>query len=165
MLEEIDSVLPNSSDRISDPPELKKLKYCKAIILEAGRLMPPIAIMPRHITKEYEIAGYKWPAGTNFHLNFKGSHRHPEFWDNPEVFNPDRFCNNECRDRSAVMIWGEGKRICPGKSQATVELLLFMSLIYKNYNVELVNEHEPLKYVAGQVISCNELKVRVSPRT
>ncbi|RIB01408.1 cytochrome P450 [Gigaspora rosea] len=63
MVEEIDSVLPNSSDRISNSLELKKLKYCKAIILEAGRLMPPIAIMSRHITKECEIAGYMWPAG------------------------------------------------------------------------------------------------------
>ncbi|KAF0411941.1 cytochrome P450 [Gigaspora margarita] len=164
MLSEIDSVLPNFSDKLYKQEDLKQLKYCNAIIFEAARLMPPIAIALRHITKEFEIAGYKWPAGTNFHLNIKGAQRHPEFWNNPEVFNPDRFYNNE-NDTSSIIIWGGGKRICPGRSLSIVESLLFIALVYKNYNVELVNPNDPLKFFSGMVISSTELKVRISPRT
>ncbi|CAG8759797.1 30397_t:CDS:2, partial [Racocetra persica] len=116
MLSEIDYI----SDKFYASNDLKKLKYCEAIIKETHRLMPGVTIIHRHITKEREFAGYKWPAGTSFHVNVKGAHSHSEFWDNPEVFYPDRFLNNDY-DKSAFMPFGGGKRICPGKSLATIQ--------------------------------------------
>ncbi|CAG8689257.1 6479_t:CDS:2, partial [Cetraspora pellucida] len=166
MIAEIDSIVPTFSDRLSCN-DLKKLKYCDAIIKEASRLIPAIPFVFRHTMAEHEIAGYKWPAGTSFHINFAGGHIHPESWDNPKIFNPDRWLSNYNGniDKAAWMPWGGGKRICPGKNLATVELLLVMSSLYKNYNVELVNEHEPLKIHTQVVAVCTELKVRISPRT
>ncbi|CAG8810308.1 18354_t:CDS:1, partial [Racocetra persica] len=88
--------------------DLKKLKYCEAIIKEASRLIPAVPFTFRHTTTECEIAGYQWPAGTDFHINFAGGHTHPESWDNPKIFNPDRWLydNDGNIDRSAWMPWG-----------------------------------------------------------
>ncbi|CAG8698442.1 1485_t:CDS:1, partial [Acaulospora colombiana] len=159
----IDSVLPKSSDksRLSSLSynDLKKLKYCEAIIKEASRLRPAVPFTFRHTTTECEIAGYKWSAGTDFHLNFKGAHIHPGFWDNPQVFDPEKFYDTDTNnDRTAWMPFGGGRRICPGKNLATTELLLLMFSVYKNYDVELANEHEPLKVHTQLISTCTELK-------
>ncbi|GBC24448.2 cytochrome P450 [Rhizophagus irregularis DAOM 181602=DAOM 197198] len=141
MLSEIDSIIPKSSGKFClSCNDLRKLKYCEAIIKETTRLMPPLPFTFRHTTSECEIAGYKWPA--------------------------DRFYNSDNNDdRSAWMPFGGGKRICPGKNLATTVLLLLLSSVYKNYNVELANEHEPLKVHTQLISNCTELKVRISPRT
>ncbi len=154
MLSEIDSIIHKSSGKFHlSCNELRKLKYCEAIFKEATRLMAPAPFTFRHTTSECEIAGYKWPAGTDFHINFEGAHNHPECWDNPKIFDPDRFYNNDNNnDRSAWMVFGGGRRICPGKNLATIESLLLMFSVYKNYNVELVNEHEPLKVHTQMIV-------------
>ncbi len=167
MLSEIDSIIHKSSGKFHlSCNELRKLKYCEAIFKEATRLMAPAPFTFRHTTSECEIAGYKWPAGTDFHINFEGAHNHPECWDNPKIFDPDRFYNNDNNnDRSAWMVFGGGRRICPGKNLATIESLLLMFSMYKNYNVELVNEHEPLKVHTQMISNCTELKVIIFTRT
>ncbi|KAF0373013.1 cytochrome P450 [Gigaspora margarita] len=171
MLSEIDHVLPKSIDKFCvSYNDLQKLRYCEAIIKEACRLVPVVPFTFRAITKECEIAGYKWPPGTNFLLNFLAVQVHPEFWPNPEVFNPDRFYNDDQNDKrlgdkSAFMMFGGGKRICPGRMLAMVELLLLMVLVYENYNVELVNMNEPLKTSSQLSTQCKEIRVRISLRT
>lgn len=61
-------------------------------------------------------------------------------------------------------MFGGGHRICPGRKLAMTELLILIASVYKNYNIELVNMNEPLKYHAGITTICQELKVRISPR-
>ncbi|CAG8765841.1 14912_t:CDS:2, partial [Racocetra persica] len=134
MLSEIDYNLPKSSDKFYISYDvLQKLRYCEAIIKETYRMMPIIPFTFRTTTEEIEIAGYKWPSGTSFILNFLAVH---------EVFNPDRFyCGDQgdkrLGDKSAFTMFGGGKRICPGRKFSVVELLVLMALVYKNYNVEL----------------------------
>ncbi|KAF0559588.1 cytochrome P450 [Gigaspora margarita] len=168
MLSEIDCILTSDKSYVSYN-DLQKLRYCEAIIKETSRLVPVIPVGHRLITEEYEIAGYKWPPGTHFMLNFSGVHTHPKIWPDPEVFNPDRFYNDDLDDKklgdkSALVIFGGGRRICPGRRLAMLELLSLMALVFKNYNVELVNKNEPLKLITLMTTTCQELKVRISPR-
>jgi len=166
MLEEIDKIFQGDKTRPITEDDFHNLKYCEAIVKEVSRIFPVSNSFSRCIKKPDEVTGYKWPAGTDFHINFEGAHNHPECWDNPKIFDPDRFYNNDNNnDRSAWMVFGGGRRICPGKNLATIESLLLMFSVYKNYNVELVNEHEPLKVHTQMISNCTELKVRISPRT
>ncbi|RIB23207.1 cytochrome P450 [Gigaspora rosea] len=171
MLSEIDYNLPKSSDKFYiSYNDLKKLKYCEAIIKEVHRMVPVIPFSIRTTTKEIEIAGYKWPSGTHFLLNFFAVHGHSEFWPDTEVFNPDRFYSDDQDDKRfgnkpTLMMFGGGLHICPGRKLAMVELLVLTALVYKNYNVELVNPHESLKIISLITTNCKELKIRISPRT
>ncbi|RIB25451.1 cytochrome P450 [Gigaspora rosea] len=79
-------------------------------------------------------------------------------WPNPEVFDPDRFYNVDQDDKRLVTIFGGSPRICPGRKLSMSELLLLMALVYKHYNVELVNINEPLK-IAGVTDHILELKL------
>ncbi|CAG8524534.1 5423_t:CDS:2 [Cetraspora pellucida] len=166
VLSEIDSVFPKSSNKFCVKlDDLLKLKYCEAVIKETLRLMPVIGLNTRYVTEECEIAGYRWPAGTLFHLNILSANRDPELWPNPEVFDPDRFYNNDQNNKKFLPIFGGGLRICPGRKLAIVEILTLMASIYKNFNFELMNIHEPLKISTNGVIpKVLEMKVKISPR-
>ncbi|CAG8796938.1 18609_t:CDS:2, partial [Racocetra persica] len=85
----------------------------------------------RYVTDECEVAGYKWPAGTNFHLNIFAVHV-TEFWIDPKAFNPDRFYNYSPPDL----------------------MFLYISI----YNADLVNINEPLKIFTSGLANCKELK-------
>ncbi|KAF0517053.1 cytochrome P450 [Gigaspora margarita] len=164
MISEIDSVFSNKPYLTSD--DLLKLKYCEAIIKESSRMIPVTNFAGRYMTEECEIAGYKWVAGTLFHLNIIGVNSHPEIWSNPEVFDPDRFYNvvQDDKNKYSLIIFGGGPRICPGRKLAMGELLLLMASVYRHFNVELVNMDEPLKIVTASANNVQELKVRISPR-
>ncbi|CAG8672031.1 23728_t:CDS:2, partial [Racocetra persica] len=159
----IDSVFSESSNLSYET--LLKLKYCEAIIKETIRMIPASLYITRYTTKEYEVAGYKWPAGTFFHINLLGIQGHPEIWPNPESFDPDRFYNdNQNKINYSLVLFGGGIRICPARKLSMIQLLLWMTLVYRNYNVELVNIHKPLKITGLSSSSIPELEVRISPR-
>ncbi|CAG8611693.1 344_t:CDS:2 [Cetraspora pellucida] len=168
MLLEIDTIFPKSSKNFHVSHDISKLKYCKAIIKETSRILPTTYVIPRYTIEEYEIAGYKWPAGTLFHLNRIVANKNPEFWPNSEIFDPDRFYDDNKYDKKMndknLAMFGGSQRICPGRKFAMTELLLLMVLVFKNYNVELVNNNEPLKIKAGITLNCKELKVKINPR-
>ncbi|CAG8643295.1 7822_t:CDS:2, partial [Cetraspora pellucida] len=119
----------------------------------------------RYTSEEYETAEYKWPAGTLFHLNFLAVNKHPEFWPNSEIFDPDRFYDDNKYDKKSndknLAMFGGGQRIYPDRKLAMTELLLLIVLVFKNYNVELMNKNEPLKVKAGLTINCEELKLEL----
>ncbi|CAG8823928.1 20463_t:CDS:2, partial [Cetraspora pellucida] len=166
----IDSMFSKSSNlSYLTSDDLLKLKYCEAIIKEALRMIPVVNMVTRHMTEECEIAGYKWAAGTLFHINISGIHSHPEVWPNPEVFDPDRFYNVDQDDKRlknnySLITFGGGLRICPGRKLAMSQLLFLMASVYRYYNVELVNMHEPLKIDSLTSNNVPELKVKISPR-
>ncbi|CAG8790445.1 14794_t:CDS:2, partial [Cetraspora pellucida] len=165
MISEIDLVFSQSLNKYYlSSDDLSKLKYCEAIIKETSRMIPVTNFLIRHINEEYEVAGYKWAAGTSFHLNITGVHGHPDVWPNPKVFDPDRFYNSDQGDKKAenkysLITFGGGPRICPGRKLAMCELLLLMALVYRYYNVALVNMHEPLKIVTSTTNNVQDLKI------
>ncbi|MBW4601378.1 MAG: cytochrome P450 [Calothrix sp. FI2-JRJ7] len=67
-------------------------------------------------------------------------HRHPEFWDNPEKFDPDNFLPSKVNQRPkfAYFPFGAGQRICIGKSFALMEATIILASIFQRFRLELV---------------------------
>jgi len=63
------------------------------------------------------LESYLVPAGTTLILNIYGVHRDCNFWQNPEVFDPDRFLSERIQNRHpyAYIPFSAGPRICLGK--------------------------------------------------
>ncbi|CAG8555519.1 13193_t:CDS:2 [Cetraspora pellucida] len=182
MFDEIDSVFPNNSSITADL--LAKLKYCDAIIKEASRMMPVLPVSKRVATGECEVAGYTWPAKTIFQLNYASIHMNEKYWDNPTVFDPNRFSlqndsnefdylNNLDKENKksthnankySLVIFGGGIRMCPGRKLAMINMLSFMVLMFKKYDIELVDREAPLKTHSAFLTNCLELKIKIQPR-
>src|SRR5205807_7488657 len=98
---------------------------------------------PRDAINDDEIGGYRIPAGSTILLCPYLTHRHPEFWDNPEAFDPDRFLPERSvgRPRHAYFPFGGGPRLCMGAEMAIMETLLILSMIVQKYRLHLVSCH------------------------
>ena len=65
--------------------DIKQLLYLKYCIKESMRLFPPVSGLGRVLDKDTNIAGYVMPKGTAVACQFYSVHRHPDFWENPDV--------------------------------------------------------------------------------
>ena len=70
---------------------LAAMRYLDAVIQEIGRLHHPAPALPRKVVRSFEFNGYYVPAGSLVLYSPAASHRLPEIFDNPEVFEPSRY--------------------------------------------------------------------------
>ncbi|CAN5696860.1 cytochrome P450 [soil metagenome] len=138
------------SGRAPTVDDLPNLSYARAVIEEAIRLYPPVWITNRQAVAEDEILGYRIPAGTIVMISPYVLHRHPDFWERPEAFEPERFSPERSagRPRYAYFPFGGGPRQCIGRDMALVEAQLVLATVAQRYRLRLsadqVVEAQPL---------------------
>jgi cytochrome P450 len=138
--EEVRSVLAGRTPTMADVP---KLPLLDRILKESMRLKPPITRVGRRIASDVTIGGYRMLAGEYLVIAPYVTHRHPEFWPNPEAFDPDRFLpeREAERPRYAYFPFLGGPRQCIGNVFATVEAILILAMILGRYDLDLVPGH------------------------
>jgi cytochrome P450 len=120
------------------------------VIDETMRLYPPAWITNRQSIGEDEVCGYRIPKDSIISLSPYVTHRLPEFWENPEGFDPDRFTPERVKERPAFAYFpfGGGPRMCIGKGFALTEAPLVMATIVQRCKLSLLAGHavrkEPL---------------------
>ncbi|CAG8680121.1 4963_t:CDS:2, partial [Dentiscutata erythropus] len=166
---EINSVFDTDLNRPINYEDLSKLNYCEAVIKEVSRLMSIVPVIWRMAIRDDEISDHKFKGSTQFMINTPAIHMHEADWKDPESFNPSRFMNDSNNSdtqihKNSLLIFGKGLRMCPGKQFAMVELKTLMVLLYRKYDVELVDMNAPIKYHYSTVKHCDDLYVRINPR-
>ena len=89
VFEEVRAVV---GDQIIDATHVEGLSFCRQVIQEAMRLFPPAPGIARISKDAMEIGGMQIPARTRIHIPVFALHRNVGLWDNPNAFDPDRFC-------------------------------------------------------------------------
>jgi len=134
---EVDEVL---GDRAPTPEDIPNLKYTKMVLYETLRLYPPLWIVARTPIEDDEIAGYHVAAGSTVLISSYVTHRHPEFWPNPEGFEPERFAGGawgDGRHRYAYIPFGGGARGCIGFPFAMMEMPLVLAQVVRAFRLDL----------------------------
>ena len=113
------------------------------VVRESLRLYPPVWALPRQSVTADELGGYRIPRRTMVTMSPWIVHRHPEFWDEPERFDPDRFLPERSRDRPrhAYFPFGAGGRSCVGEDFALLEATLVLAMTLRRFDVQVVAEH------------------------
>ncbi len=144
--EEVETVLGGRPPAFEDLP---RLEYATRVFEESMRLFPPAWGFSREAVAADEIGGYEIPAGTTVTLSPYLTHRHPEFWENPEGFDPDRFAPAAvaARPRFAYFPFGGGPRQCIGNAFATMEATIVLSMVAQRFRLDLVPGH-PVEHEA-----------------
>jgi cytochrome P450 len=109
------------------------------VIEETMRLYSPAWVVDRISLEEDEVLGYKLPKGTVWVIYIRGMHRHPDYWDQPEQFIPDRW-NDPNLNREAYMPFGAGPRLCIGEHFAMMEMQLILTTIVNRWNFKLISK-------------------------
>ena len=102
------------------------------------RLYPPAWIIGRAALRDDEIGGYHIPAGSTVLMSQYVTHRHPDFWEQPEGFDPERFASHPPR---AYFPFGGGPRVCIGNNFALLEARLVLATVAQRYRLELLPGH------------------------
>jgi cytochrome P450 len=103
------------------------------------RLYPPVWALTRTPLKDFEIAGYRVPAGSPVLMSQWVTHRDPRYYDEPERFLPDRWLDQRYKTapRFTYFPFGGGPRVCIGSSFATTEAALVLATIAQQFQLRL----------------------------
>ncbi len=171
--QEFDEIFGNDLTRPVTLKDLEELQYCDAVIKEVNRHYPVAFMIGRVSTERDNVGGYEWPEGSVFQMFFGSIMKNKNYWTDPEKFDPDRFYKVEESDKyllekekikNTYSMFGGGIRMCPGRKLAIIELKCLMSLIYRNYDIDLVDINAPLNCESGFINSSRELIVKIKPR-
>jgi len=127
--------------RDPDLEDLPRLEQVRRAFLESLRLYPPIYGIPRQATETDEVGGFRIDAGSDVLLSQYVTQRHPDFWDDPDRFDPQRFAPGaeEARHRFAFFPFGGGAHSCIGKAMALMDAQLVVGMIVQRFHLELVD--------------------------
>jgi cytochrome P450 len=135
--EEIDAVCGGRTPSVEDVP---RLTLTRMVIEESMRLYPPIWAVPRQAAGDDEIGGFRIPAGSTVVVCPYVTHRHPNVWEAPEAFDPDRFDPERVarRPKYAYFPFLGGPHLCIGNEFALLEMRLVVGTVLQRFDLELL---------------------------
>lgn len=140
---EIDAAV---GDRMPTTADLPKLGYVKQVIFESMRLISPIWAVARNCVESDTLGrGLAIEPGTRIMHMIWLTHRHPEFWPDPERFDPDRFEPDVFakQHKFAFTPFSEGPRKCIGEHFSIVELMLVLTRLFQRFDLDAAPEFKP----------------------
>lgn len=119
--------------------DLSRLRYTRMVAEETMRLYPPVWVLSRTAVNDDVIGRFQIPAGSEILIFPYVTHRHPQWWNDPDKFCPERFLpeNSAGRPRGAYLPFGAGPRTCIGLNFAMTEILVVLALLLQRFRVEL----------------------------
>jgi len=136
---EIDEAFAENDGKLPDYNTILSLPYLDMVIQETLRFVSPIGGLTRACTKPYTIPG------TNIHLKeddvviipISGIHQDPNYYPNPEKFNPENFSKEAKASRSpyTFQAFGQGPRGCIGMRFAMLEVKLAACEILNKFTI------------------------------
>ena len=125
-----------------DTLEVGSLAYLNMVVKESMRIQPPFSSIGRVLTESITVDGWTFPPGTEIEIVIYWIHRDPEFWPDPEKFDPERFSAENSRGRNpyAFVPFSAGPRNCIGQRFATLESRILIAAIIKNFKISTTQE-------------------------
>jgi cytochrome P450 len=130
-------------DRVPGSQDLARLRYTTMVVQEALRLYPPVWGLPRKALGPDVIGGYPVKAGADVMISPYTLHRHPEFWDEPGAFRPERFESGGHGHRYAYIPFGAGPRVCVGSHLGMMEAVLVTAMVARRFRFEFAGGADP----------------------
>jgi cytochrome P450 len=122
------------------------LEHTRHVVKESLRLYPPTTGVNRQATEPVTLDGYELPAGAQFMIPQWLPHRDERFWDDPEVFDPERWQKDVDRPAYAYFPFSGGPRGCIGDDFAKQELTLALATMVGRVDLD-VQADGPLTFV------------------
>nr|XP_024216906.1 cytochrome P450 4V2-like [Halyomorpha halys] len=93
--------------------DLEQMKFLERVIKESLRFSCP-PFVGKQASEDIEVDGTIIPKNTIVIYLLEFLHKDPKYWKNPEVFDPDRFLEENEGLKYSYAPFGVGVRSCPG---------------------------------------------------
>ncbi|HKD74377.1 MAG TPA: cytochrome P450, partial [Ktedonobacterales bacterium] len=97
------------------------------------------------VVKAFTIDGYEIPAGWSVMIVPAFTQRLPNYFADPETFDPYRFLPPRNEDQAHPYAWvgfGGGPHQCLGEGVAKLEIKAFLTLLLRRYDLQLVPDQD-----------------------
>lgn len=128
---------------------LREIPLLEGFIREALRLHPPLNAISRRVLQDFIYKDYKIEAGKNVMLCPHVSHKLPEYFPEPELFDPKRPAPENV---FAAIPFGGGRRKCVGNAFALMQVKAIFCELLHHYNFELTQQPEDYKEIMPALI-------------
>ncbi len=121
--------------RVAGADDLPRMPFIEQILDEAMRLYPPVGLLARTVVAEDELCGRRMRPGEILFLPIWALHRHEMWWEQPAVFDPDRFdaATGPKRDKYQYLPFGAGPRVCVGADFAMMQAKIILSTLIQKF--------------------------------
>lgn len=118
--------------------DVEGLSYTRRVFDETLRYRPPVPLNGRFARGVTQLSGHEVEPGAIALLIINNVHRHPDFWERPDEFDPDRFLpeRSQGRHRFAWLSFGAGPHLCVGNHFATMEGVLLLAMMAHRFTFE-----------------------------
>ncbi|KAG8037299.1 hypothetical protein G9C98_005509 [Cotesia typhae] len=135
---EVDKVLNESKGKLT-VNEVQRFTYLECCIKESLRLYPSVPVISKTIQEDTHFKNYFVPKNTTLLIYPIDTHRDPNFWPNPDVYDPDRFLPSEQSEKRhpfSYIPFSAGPRNCIGQRFAMLELKTLIAGLLHNFYLE-----------------------------
>ncbi|WP_063043761.1 cytochrome P450 [Nocardia pseudovaccinii] len=154
--DEADAVLGR---RAATWDDIGQLVYTRQIIDETLRLCPPGWLLTRTATTDAELGGVPIPRGTTVAVSPYILHHNPDFWPDPQTFDPDRWAEPGRPRTDAYVPFAGGARKCLGSNFALAQTTLSLATIAATWHLESLPG--PVHRGIGATLTPNRLRLRL----
>ncbi|XP_044474757.1 abscisic acid 8'-hydroxylase CYP707A1-like [Mangifera indica] len=124
--------------------QTRKMPATSKVILESLRMASIISFAFREAVADVEYKGYLIPKGWKVMPLFRSIHHNPEFFADPQKFDPWRF---EVAPKPNTFIpFGSGVHSCPGNELAKLEMLVMIHHLVSKFRWEVIGSENGIQY-------------------
>ncbi|KAF4367371.1 hypothetical protein F8388_025789 [Cannabis sativa] len=128
-------------ERMVEESDLENLPYLDMVVKESMRLHPVAPLLIPHATiEDCTVNGFNIPRNSRVIINFWTIGRDPKYWNEPEMFIPERFSGSDIdfKGRNFEFIpFGSGRRSCPGMQLGLTVVRLMVAQLVHCFDWEL----------------------------
>jgi len=144
--------------------DIEKMRYSWNVACEVMRIVPPLSGTFREAIDHFSFKGFYIPKGWKLYWSATATHMNPDYFPEPERFEPNRFEGSGPKPYTYVP-FGGGPRMCPGKEYARLEILIFMHNLVNRFKWEKVFPNENKIVVDPLPIPDKGLPIRIFPQS
>ncbi|PIA50744.1 hypothetical protein AQUCO_01200169v1 [Aquilegia coerulea] len=167
--EEIDRV--TGGERWVQENDYPEMPYLEAVIKETLRLHPLSPLLAPHFAiEDCNVAGYDIAKGTIVLINTWSIGRHPDHWDDPYEFKPERFLQGKeigmTGQDFSLLPFGSGRRKCPGYSLGLRLVRTTVANVFHGFNWKFPEGMKPEDICMVErygLTTCPEIPASVIP--
>lgn len=148
------------------PEHIPQLHLHRQVIKETLRLYPSAPAIDRLAMEDIELCGFQFRKHDYVVIAIYPTHRNALLWQNPNLFDPSRFSDENTRShhRFQYLPFGSGPRVCVGAEFAMSELTVILATLIKSFEFSTVPGFKPEPRSRITLFSDNGIKVRFSRR-
>jgi sterol 14-demethylase len=123
---------------------LRDIPELEAALKETLRLHPPLIILMRKVCEDFHYKDFVVKAGQTVAVSPAISNRMPEYFPEPERFDPARYAEGREEDRRifAWLPFGAGRHRCVGAAFAMMQLKAIFCVLLRHYEFRLAQAPE-----------------------